>query len=85
MRTYFQDMGLTLADRDVLISRMDKNFSDHIQMRKDVNRVLLKGNHILSSIKSENKVFIAKHYSCQFRSQRFQCDIYTGVGHVKLQ
>jgi hypothetical protein len=54
----FQKMSreFTLADREAYIRRLDQQFADSLQLRKDMNKIIRKGNDIVKSVKLGKKV-----------------------------
>ena len=54
--------NFTLADRDAFISRMDRQFSQNLELRKDMNKIISRGNNIVKSMKLDKKVLFIQRF-----------------------
>ena len=48
--------SFSLEDRNKFVGRMDRMFTENLQMRKDMNKIIMRSQNIVRAVKLEKKV-----------------------------
>ena len=65
--------AFTLEDRSKFVARMDRIFTDNIRLRKEMNKLILRSNNIVRTVKLEKKVsFLMLKYNTSSTSGTYR-------------